>query len=484
MKGRVEAMKVNPKIAVLTEAQIEQVHENALTVLAEVGVRVDDRQAVQVFEKATGRPAEDGRVFIPRELIDWAIEVAPSRVEVFNRLGKHAFTLDGDGQTDTVFGIGVTNLYYQDPETDALVPFERRHMVQAARLGETLPGFDVISTPGILQDIPPQTADLFGSLEMVANSTKPIVLLVSESSTFEAVLDMCEHLVGDFRTRPFVIPYFNPITPLVLNSETTTKMAATVERGLPLIFSNYGMSGATCPITPAGTLTLLTAELLAGLVFAQLLKQGAGVILGSLPAAFDMKSMGSYYSPQTMLLNLACAEMMAFYRLPHCGTSGSGAGWGPDLQAGGALWMNHLTSCLGKVGLVPFVGGNFDSLAFSPATVVYADEVIRLSREFANGFSLDEENVGITDIKGIGPGGNFLTSPLTMKHFRNSMNQSPVWPFLSLEKWQSEGEPKAGRMLREYTAQLLDRLDAPGDHDELIAAGEAFIATYCKDNKN
>ena len=51
------------------------------------------------------------------------------------------------------------------------------------------------------------------------------------------------------------------------------------------------------------------------------------MILGSLPASFDMRTMGSYYGPETMLLNLACGEMMAHYGVPHCGTSGSGGGW-------------------------------------------------------------------------------------------------------------------------------------------------------------
>jgi trimethylamine--corrinoid protein Co-methyltransferase len=80
------------------------------------------------------------------------------------------------------------------------------------------------------------------------------------------------------------------------------------------------------------------------------------VILGSLPAFFDMKGMGSFYDPQSYAVNLACVEMMAYYQLPHCGTSGSGTGWGADLIAGGHQWSNHLTSCLGKVGLVPFEG--------------------------------------------------------------------------------------------------------------------------------
>ncbi|HEC44361.1 MAG TPA: hypothetical protein ENI20_16180 [Bacteroides sp.] len=40
------------------------------------------------------------------------------------------------------------------------------------------------------------------------------------------------------------------------------------------------MYGSTSPITEAGTLALLNAELLAGLVFAQLIKPGSKIIMG------------------------------------------------------------------------------------------------------------------------------------------------------------------------------------------------------------
>jgi trimethylamine--corrinoid protein Co-methyltransferase len=289
---------------------------------------------------------------------------------------------------------------------------------------------------------------------------------------------MYDRLVGLNPDKPFVIPYVNPITPLILNAETSLKMDLAIEMGLPLIFSNYGMSGATCPITPGGTLALLTAELLAGLVYAQLKKEGAPIVLGSLPASFNMKSTGSYYTSDGMLVNLCCAEMMAHYRIPHCGSSGGWMGWGPDLMAASMLWFNHLTSQLGKVGLVPFVGSNFDSLVFSPSTAVYAAEVIRFAREFKGGFSLEDREMGLDEIVNLGPGASYLTSPLTMKHYRNQPPLSRIWPVLSLEKWEKQGRPKAGPVLREHTKQLLDEAKPPEDHDRILAAGEEFVTEW------
>jgi trimethylamine--corrinoid protein Co-methyltransferase len=458
----------------LSAGEIAEVHARSLEILATVGVRVDSPPARARMARAAGGSAEDGRVRLPAELVEWALRVAPRDVPVFGRTGTPAFTL-GPGGGGTRFGIGVTNLFYQDPLTDAVVPFTREHMGSCARLGDALPSFDVVSTIGVLRDLPPDTADLFATLEMAANTTKPLVLLVSEAAAFEPSLDMLEALCGSLSAKPFVIPYVNPVSPLVINAETSDKMAASIARGLPVIYSNYGMSGATAPITPAGTLALLNAELLAGLVSAQLTREGTPVILGILPAGFDMATAASYYGPETMLLNLACGEMMAHYRLPHCGTSGSGAGWGADLLAADLFWMNHLTSCLGSVGLAPFVGGNFDSLAFSPAAAVYADHVIRQARRFAAGFALDQDALGMREIAEVGPGGNFLTAELTLSRFREAAFRSPVFPRLSLEAWQEKGNPRAEDILRKHTVELMAAHPAPPDRTDLLARGEAFI---------
>ena len=467
--------EVKPAIKVLTRNQIEKIHSYSLEILSKTGIRIDSLRARKLFAQALGVSDTDKVVRIPAELVERALKAAPSAVDIYDRRGNFQFQLGNAQRAQTRFGIGVTNLYYQDPANDEVTAFTRKHMELATRLGNVLSSFDVISTIGIIQDIAPQLEDFYGTLEMIANTTKPLVILISEKQCFDTSLDLLEHLHGDLSAKPFTIPYFNPITPLVLNEDTADKIFSTIERGLPFIYSNYGMSGATSPITAAGGLALLNAELLAGLVFSQLVNEGTPIILGSLPAGFDMRSMAGLYTPQTMLLNVACAEMMAYYELPHSGTSGSGPGWGPDLSAAGTLWMNHLTSCLGKVGLAPFVGGNFDSLAFSPALVVYSDEIIRQARFFNQGFEISDASVALSEIDSIGPGGNFLISDLTVALCREINFGSTIWPYLILDEWQTKGHPQADEALRACTRDLLDDLPVPEDHADMIARGESFI---------
>jgi trimethylamine---corrinoid protein Co-methyltransferase len=471
-KGMETTHQARPRLALLSPAQIELVHEGSLRILSEFGVRVDSERARRVYAQAQGGARVEGdRVYLARDLVEWATRTSPSTIDVFDRRGERAFRL---GDDLTRFGAGVTNLWYQDPLTDELHPFLRSHMEAGVRLTENLPNYDVISTLGVLRDLPPAVADLYAVLEMVANSTKPLVLLISDEKLFPIVVDLLEALHGDVGSKPFVMPYLNPITPMAINEGTSDKLLDSAARGLPAIFSNYGMAGMSTPITCAGTLALLNAELLSGLVLSQLAREGAPVILGSLPMYFDMMTVVDFYDPQTFLINLACAEMMAHYRIPHAGTSGSGEGWGPDLMAAGILWTNQLTSVLGKVGLAPFVGSSLNSKAFSPALTVYGDDVIGQARLLAQGFAVDEASLGVAEaIEQLRQEGHFLISPTTLERYRGAY--SGLFPHIGLEKWE-EDRPKAEHLLRERTVALMAEAKPPDDHDEVVARGEAFLS--------
>jgi trimethylamine--corrinoid protein Co-methyltransferase len=464
---------VRPQLTLLNEEQIHQVHGYALRILAETGVRVDSPSVAERLGR-TGQVQVQGRsVKLSPDLVESAIRSAPSTVPMYDRRGYPAFCLGNNERLR--FGIGVTALYYQEPVNENLQLFTRAHQRDLTRLGSALPLYDVISTPGIVRDVPELLSDLYGSLEHIANTTRPLVLLVSDERNFAPVLDLFEHLHGGLGEKPFVLPYFNPVSPLVMDAATLLKMEAAIQRGLPFIFSNYSMAGASTPLTPAGTLALLLAELLAGLTISQVLKPGAPVLLGMLPVYFDMKSLLNFYDPQSILLNLACAEMLAHYGLPHCGTSGSGTGWGMDLIAADTYWMNTLTFALKRGGLAPFVGDSLGSKAISPATIVHVHEVIEQALRFADGFQLDDAWAALDEIAKAGPGGSFLSAPSTRKNYKKGYYVSSVYPRWTMERWQAEGQPAARQVLRERTRALLADAPAPEDYEEMLGKGNEFI---------
>ncbi|HLO28575.1 MAG TPA: trimethylamine methyltransferase family protein [Anaerolineales bacterium] len=467
---------VRPQLTMLTEEQKQDIHQYTMKLLETTGVRVDSPSALEMLKKRLGSSMVAERtVRFPPGLVEWAIESAPSHIQIYDRRGNERFTIGGEGDR-LRFGIGVTALYYQEPETDTPVLFQRKHMQDMVRLGNKLPHYDVISTIGVVRDVPEYLTDLYGSLEHFSNGTKPLVLLCSDEHKFDDVMQLFELLHGDLGAKPFIIPYFNPVSPLVMNAGTVDKMRIAIERGLPVIISNYSMSGATTPITPAGTITVLLAELLAGLTIGQLFKEGAPMLLGMLPVYFDMKTLMNFYDPQSILVNLACAEMMAHYGIPHCGTSGSGTGWGMDLLAAETYWMNTLTFSLTKGGLAPFVGDTLGSKAISPLTFIYCHEIIDQALRFANGFQLDDTQVGLDEIHKVGAGKSYVSAPTTLKKYKTGYYVNPIFPRWSMEKWIEAGQPHVQKKLSDYGVEFLKDLPAPEDHEELMRKGEEFIA--------
>ena len=463
---------VRPQLKLLNEEQIQQVNQYALRILSETGVRVDSPSVIEMLKKTGQVQIQERNVKLSPEIVEQTIQSAPPVIQMYDRRGNPAFRLGDDRLR---FGVGVTALYYQEPVGDNLELFTRQHMRVMTRLGSSLPNYDVISTPGVVRDVPEALSDLYGNLEMFANTTKPLVVLTSDEGKFAPLMDMFERLHGDLGTKPFMLPYFNPVSPLVMNAGTLLKMGVAIERGLPFIFSNYSMAGASTPFTPAGTLALLMAELLAGLTISQVIKPGTPVAVGMLPAYFDMKSMLNFYDPQSVLLNIACAEMMAHYNLPHCGTSCAGMGWGMDLIAADPYWMNALTFALTKGGLAPFIGDGLASKSISPCTVVNVHEIIDQAFRFAAGFQLDDAQAVLDEIARIGPGGNFLSSPSTLKNYKTGYYASPLYPRWSMEKWQAAGQPDARQVLREKTQAMIRDLSAPEDYEELMENGEEYI---------
>jgi trimethylamine--corrinoid protein Co-methyltransferase len=77
------------------------------------------------------------------------------------------------------------------------------------------------------------------------------------------------------------------------------------------------MSGGSAPVTLAGTLVQHNAEVLSGIVLAQLTERGSPVIYGSSTTAMDLRfASASVGSPELALIGAAVAQLAKQYRLP------------------------------------------------------------------------------------------------------------------------------------------------------------------------
>lgn len=182
-----------------------------------------------------------------------------------------------------------------------------------------------------------------------------------------------------------------------------------------------GQSCSTAPMSLSGTLVQCNAEVLSGLVIAQLAREG-GVpfIYGAMPSIFDMKTtIGSYGAPELHMMVAASAEMATHYNLPFYGTAGCTDARPLDEQAVAETTMELFSTLLSNASLVHDLGVMDHCNSISPELVVLADELINAIKGYTCGFDFCDLPDALAVMKEVGPGSHFLEEEHTLKNFRN-----------------------------------------------------------------
>ena len=198
------------------------------------------------------------------------------------------------------------------------------------------------------------------------------------------------------------------------------------------------------------------AEVLSSLVMHQLKRPGAPFVYGVQVHHMDMKTTISVYgAPEYELARVMVAEMARFYGLPVWGNAGMSDSCALDEQAALDATFSVLVALLTGTHLAHDVGYLEAGLTTSPEMLVLTAEIINMMRRFGAGVTLDAESLALEVIHRAGPGGDFLTTDHTLKHFRE------LWrPTLMnrerLDSWVAGGSKRMGARLREKTVAILD----------------------------
>ena len=134
---------------------------------------------------------------------------------------------------------------------------------------------------------------------MVNNTTKPLCYTAWNLDNLKDIVEMCEVVAGGaeaFRRNPFAVLYTEPVSPLQHIVEGTTKLMYMARKGLPVVYTPGMSFGAVAPVTSAGGLLVANAELLSGLVIAQLAGEGMPFVYGGGVAIMDMRHMNVTYA--------------------------------------------------------------------------------------------------------------------------------------------------------------------------------------------
>jgi len=460
-------------MSVLTDNQKEEFHRRTLEVLRRTGVRV---LVAEVREKLAdaGCWVEGERVRIPPDLIDWAIDAAPKSVQISNREGSPAMYLEG---RKSYYGTGSDTPYVLDAHTGKRRKAVIQDVANVSILVDALENIDFVMCMGIASDVPEQLSDLYHFFTMIAHTKKPVVYTAWNQDNLKDIIHMAETIAGgaeELRRNPFCILYSEPIAPLTHAAESLEKLLVICSKGLPVIYTPGLITGATSPITRAGSIVQANAELLSGLLICQLINEGTPVIAGAGGMmTMDMSTtLAAYGAPEFMLDWSALCEMGHHYDLPVFGFAGCSDSKIFDQQAGieGGLWV--LVSALMGGNLIHDVGYVESGLTASYEMLVSMNETIGLVKKLIGGVRVSDEEFALDVIDRVGPGGHFLSDQHTVRHCRDNW-QPQILDRNNREKWETEGEQDLGDRAAARVRAILDSFDwkdVEGEIDEAVWA--------------
>jgi len=441
----------------ITTEETKKIHDATLEVLEYVGMSCPSAKIMKVFESGGAEVDWDGkRVRIPQHLVEEALRKVPHQIVFCGRNPANDILLEAKR---VYFGMGGTPVpFIRDLETAETRRPTKKDMEDATRLGDGLPNMKFLMSIAGAFDVPYQ-AEYLHEFEVLFNNTeKPILYSAPGEYVAGKVLKMATTIAGsadELRKRPFLILYAETSSPLGF-SAPNENIIEFAKCGIPFANGATPMCGASAPMTLAGAMVVGNAENLATLTLAQLVRPHTPVVYSGWACVMDPKtSRFAYGAPEfAMGVNALNASLARHYDLPCYGFGGCTDSKTPDAQAGAEVMMNCLIGGMSGVSLIHdcgyLAGGSIGSMEMA----VIDNEIIGYVERVLRGVDVNDETLAVDVIKGVGPGGHFMSQRHTLNHLRD-FYMPLLFNRIPEAAWVKAGRKETYEMARETAKKIL-----------------------------
>ena len=446
------------KLKILSRGEIYDIHNATLEVLEKCGVLVKEENALKLLNDAGAQvDYKTQRAKIPSWLIEEGIKSAPKSLRLCGRNPKNDIVVNG---SKTFYGLGGTGLYILDLETGQRRVATKKDLADATRLADALENIHFLMGLVIPQDVMQDVWDRHTAEVKLINTEKHSFTATLGAEGARDVLKMASLVVGgeeELKRRPifsFIECTVSPLTHDTRNTETIMELA---RHHAPVIFSCEALSGATAPVTIAGTLVVQNAENVSGFLIAQLASKGAPVIYGTVSTIMDMKeatiAMGA---PEVAVISACTAQLAQFYQIPLYSTGGTTDANVLDEQAAYEQALQTLYVGLAGGNLIHNSAGTIEkTMTGSFEQMVIQNEIIGMAMRLIKGIEVNADTLAVDVIERVGPGKHFFTETHTREHIMKEQYFPKLSDRKTREKWEGHGAKTVVERAREIAKELL-----------------------------
>lgn len=446
-----------PKFNILTQAEVQAVHDHSIKILEEIGVDFSYDPAIEVF-KAEGLRVEGHRVYFTREFIEAKVKLAPAEFTLHARNPEKNLVVGGE---NIIFmpGYGAPFIHQADGSKRNTTMQDYDNFVRLAGASNNLQ-----MTGGTAAE-PTDVNDCIRHLKMmyssIRNSDKCFMGSASGREKAEDCIEIASLLFGGkdvIKEKPVLISLINSITPLKYDDRMLGALMAYAEAGQAVVIASLVMAGSTGPATLAGSLALQNAEVLAGIALAQSINPGTPVVYGSTSTIMDMQN-GTLATgaPEGALFTSASAQLARFYSVPSRGGGALCDSKIVDAQAGYESMLVLMATSLTGINFVLHAAGilqYFNAISYEKFMV--DDEMAGMLLRYLKGIDFKEETFAFDVIAKVGPGGHFLTQKHTRQNHVKEFRRVQLSDRQSYDAWAEEGLNANQRAEKQWQAILVD----------------------------
>ncbi len=301
---------------VLDEEGLALIEANADLILEEIGIEFrEDEEALKLWKEA-GADVQGERVHFPRGLCRELLKTAPATFTQHARNPERSVEIGGDA---TVFAPVYGPPFVRDLDNGRRYGTieDFRNFVKLAYMAPAIHhSGGTVCEP---VDVPVNKRHLDMVYSHIRYSDKPFMGSVTHPERAADSVTMAEMVFGKefVADNCVMISLINANSPMVFDATMLGALKVYARAGQGTIVTPFILAGAMSPVTVAGTLTQVLAEVLAGAAFTQLCRPGAPVVMGTFAASISMQSGApTFGTPEPALVSYGAAQLARRLGIP------------------------------------------------------------------------------------------------------------------------------------------------------------------------
>ena len=457
---------------VLTENQLDDIHQSILEILENTGLRIEHEKALKLLkDNGCKIDFDNRRAKFPPSLVGECLLKCPRSFRIKARNQENEIIL---GNNTLYFG---TNPGMRTVDLDTWEP----RPPTKKEYHDALVIADALDNPHITMNyypwfgwegLPPVMCIPEGFAARIRNTSKP--LCEGHSNDSEIFTIAMAKAVG---AETIMAASSSP--PLTWDEGAVQSLYRSLQADFPVRFGGGETMGATSPATTAGTMVSSGVTIIGRIVLAQLIKPGARIAVSPWAFPQNMRSgLAIFGSIQQSLYHAATSQYWRWLGIPLTHLCGFTNSKSIDFQCAYERTMTTVISALCGADVIQLCGAIFAELTLHPIQIILDDDIANMVGRFLEGVTVNTETLAVDVINEVGPiPGMYLDREHTRKWWKQEQFIPKAADTMGIPEWIATGKKNA----MDYAKDRIDEILASYKPEPLMPKQEEDIARILKE---